>query len=300
MIAQGGNIMAFTLQIKQNKLFGKTKLDISVLAHSCGFMYGSDNDFFILQEGQENNKTAIFYNPDRIGRGIFFDGTKGENGFYEISYNIPTTRGEILDFVRLVKEIERCLGKVEMYCVEEERTFTTEELEENIDKFLDFSLESLNRFCNNKEFQNYILTLALWPYTLPADKVSTWRDCVDLVDFEQTLHAIQSLDVYYAKPRLLQKSGTSEIGAFYVLTEECESVFPVCADGFLNLNELKISEGFIQFYIYSEDRILDGMYSYERFMEEIRQCGIQQFDADHVLIPPMNKESLERLADKLS
>lgn len=37
--------MAFTLQIKQKKLFGKTKLDISTLAHSCGFMYGSNDDF---------------------------------------------------------------------------------------------------------------------------------------------------------------------------------------------------------------------------------------------------------------
>lgn len=292
--------MAFTLQIKQKKLFGKTKLDISLLARSCGFIYGSDDDFFILQENQENNETAIFYNPDRIGRGIFFDGARGENGLYEISYNIPTTRGEIIDFVRLVKEVERRLGKVEMYCIEEERTFTSGELEQNIDKFVDFSLESLKRFCNNEEYQNYILTLALWPYTLPTDKVSAWRDCMDLEDFEQTLHAIQSQDVYYAKPRLLQKSDTSEIGAFYVLTEECESVFPVCADGFLNLNELKISEGFIQFYIYSENRMLDGMYPYERFMEEIRQYGIQQFDADHVLIPPMNKESLEKLVDKLS
>ena len=68
----------------------------------------------------------------------------------------------------------------------------------------------------------------------------------------------------------------------------------------MNLSEIKISEGFIQFYIYSEDRILDGLYPYERFMEEIRQYGVQAFDTGHVLIPPMNKESLERLADKLS
>ncbi|MCM1258279.1 MAG: DUF4299 domain-containing protein [Roseburia sp.] len=193
-----------------------------------------------------------------------------------------------------------------MYCIEEERTFTSGELEENIDKFVEFSLASLTDFCNHKEYQKYIFTLALWPYTLPEDKVLCWRDCTDLEDFEQTLHVIQSQDVYYAKPQLLQKNGTAEIGAFYVLTEECESVFPICADGFfcaeefLNLNELKISEGFIQFYIYSEDRMLDGLYPYEKFMKEIRQCGIQQFDADHVLIPPMNKESLERLADKLS
>lgn len=81
--------MAFTLQIKQKKLFGKTKLDISALAHSCGFKYGANDNFFVLQEGQINQETAVFYNPARIGRGIFFDGAKGENGLYEISYNIP-------------------------------------------------------------------------------------------------------------------------------------------------------------------------------------------------------------------
>ncbi|MDE7247491.1 MAG: DUF4299 domain-containing protein, partial [Lachnospiraceae bacterium] len=142
-------------------------------------------------------------------------------------------------------------------------------------------------------------TLALWPYILPADKVSAWSESADLTDFEQTLHAIQSRDVYYARPKLLQKNDTGEIGAFYVLTEECESVFPVRADGFLNLSEYKINEGFIQFYIYSENRMLDGLYSYERFMEEVQQYGIQQFDTDHVLIPPLNKESLERLAERL-
>ena len=46
--------------------------------------------------------------------------------------------------------------------------------------------------------------------------------------------------------------------------------------------------------------MLDGMYSYERFMEEMQKYGVRQFDADHVLIPPMNKEKLERMADKLS
>lgn len=38
--------MAFTLQIRQKKLFGKTVLDISSLAHACGFCYGSNNDFY--------------------------------------------------------------------------------------------------------------------------------------------------------------------------------------------------------------------------------------------------------------
>ena len=84
--------MAFTLQIRQKKLFGKTVLDIPSLAHTCGFCYGSNNDFYILQENEQSQGTAVFYNPERIGRGIFFNGGKAREGYYEISYNIPTTK----------------------------------------------------------------------------------------------------------------------------------------------------------------------------------------------------------------
>lgn len=291
--------MAFTLQIRQKKVFGKTALDIPSLARACGLSYGSNNDFYILQENEQVRGTAVFYNPERIGRGIFFDGSKAGEGYYELSYNIPTTGAEITDFARLAGEIERRLGRAEMYCVEEERSFTGRELEQWIGNFAAFSRESLNRFCGNKEFASHILTLARWPYTLTEDKVAAWETCTDLSDFEQTLHRLQALDVYYAKPRLLQKNDTKEIGAFYALTEECESIFPVRADGFLNLSELKITEGFVQFVLYSEQRVMEGLFPYERFIEELGRHGVRQFDADHILIPPMTKGELERLAEKL-
>ena len=296
---RGKTTMAFTLQIRQKKLFGKTALDIPSLAHACGFRYGSNNDFYILQEEEQNQGTAIFYNPGRIGRGIYFDGRKAREGYYEISYNIPTTRAEIADFAKLAREIERRLGKAEMYCVEEERTFTGGELEQRIEDFAAFSRKSLNQFCGNKEFGSHILTLARWPYTLTEEKVAAWESCTDLSDFEQTLHDMQARDVYYAKPSLLQKSGTGEIGAFYALTEGCEGVFPVRADGFLNLSELKVKEGFVRFVLYSEQRALDGLFPYGRFVEALEGYGVRQFDADHILIPPLTKGQLEELAGNL-
>ena len=225
--------------------------------------------------------------------------SRAREGYYEVSYNIPTTRTEIMDFARLVAEIERRLDRAEMYCVEEERSFTSRELEQGIEDFAAFSRKSLNQFCGNKEFGSHILTLARWPYTLTEDKVAAWEACTDLSDFERTLHSLQAQDVYYAKPRLLQKNDTKEIGAFYALTEECESVFPVRADGFLNLSELKVTEGFVQFVLYSEQRVMEGMFPYESFIEELRRHGIRQFDADHILIPPMTKAELEKLAGKL-
>ena len=291
--------MAFTLQIRQKKLFGKTTLDIPSLAQACGFCYGSNNDFYILQENEQVGGTAVFYHPEHIGRGIFFNGSKSREGYYEISYNIPTTRSEITDFARLAGEIERRLGRVEMYSVEEERIFTSGELEQVIEDFVAFSRKSLNQFCGNREFRSHILTLARWPYTLTEDKVALWEACTDLSDFERTLHGLQALDVYYAKPRLLQKNDTKEIGAFYALTEECESVFPVRVDGFLNLSELKVTEGFVQFVLYSEQRVLEGMFPYEQFVEELRGYDVRQFDGNHILIPPMTKAELENLAGKL-
>ena len=46
----------------------------------------------------------------------------------------------IHDFIRLAEVITKQLGKVEMYCVEEERNFTVDELKENFERFVDFML----------------------------------------------------------------------------------------------------------------------------------------------------------------
>ena len=310
--------MAFTLQIKWDakhpqkeqhpwkKGFLKKKfsedvgLDIPSLAKACGFRYGSNDEFYILRDGEQTNGTAVLYHPDRIGRGIFVDGRKAGEGFLEISYNIPTTRTEIADFAKLAQEIEHRLGKAELYCVEEERYFTGKELEQGIEAFAEFSLRSLNQFCGNREYKSHILTLALWPYTIPEEKVALWENCKDLTDFEKTIHNLQSQDVYYAKPQLFQNNATKKIGAFYTLTEECVSVFPVHADGFLNIDGIHVDEGFVRFVLYSEQRVLDGLFPYEAFMEAVAQYGIRQFDADHVLIPSIRKEELEKLAEKLN
>ena len=83
------------------------------------------------------------------------------------------------------------------------------------------------------------------------------------------------------------------------MTEECESVFPIKADGFLNFSEYKVSEGFVQFFLYNEQRVMDGLFSYEKFIDAVQQYNVRQFDADHILIPPLKKEQLEELAAKL-
>ena len=291
--------MAFTLQIRAKGLFGNKKIDVEALLSNCSLGFGSDNEFFILEEGKTNQGTCILYNPQRIGRGIFFDASKPHEGKYVLSYNIPTTEAEITDFIRVAQEIERQLKKVEMYCVEEERDYTVEGLVENKERMVQFSLDSLNQFCGNKEYKSYIFTLAMWPLVLTKEQVAQYAACRDLKGFEQLLHDKQKIDLYYAKPTLLRNNNTGKIGAFYTLTEECESIFPVRADGFINTDNIKVDEGFVRFFIYSENRVLDGMFDYERFVKALLDRGATYFDEEHIQVPSMTKRQIAEMAEEI-
>ncbi len=287
--------MAFTLKIEAKTLFGSKAVNFGQLIQNCGLQFGHDNEFYILEDGAADN-TVILYNPNRIGRGIFFDGRNMQEGKVEISYNIPTTEAEITDFIRVAKELERQLKKVEMYCVEEECKYTTEQLEQNKERMVQFSREKLNEFCANKEYSSYIFTLAMWPLELTQEMVDKFETCTDLQEFEQILHDKQSLDVYYGKPILMQKQ-TGEIGAFYTFTEECESIFPIKADGFFCMERINVDEGFIRYYIFSEERLIEGMYDYDKFIQYMLEHGASYYDRSHILVPSMTKAQMEELAE---
>ena len=290
--------MAFTLQIRKKGFFGNKNIDLKLILKNCNLKYGSSNEFYILQEDVINQNTAVLYNPTRIGRGIFFDGSKAAEGEITLSYNIPTTVAEIVDFVRIVKEVERQLKKVALYCVEEEREYTTQTLEDNIPNMTQFSLQSLHEFCK-KEYSTYILTLAMWPFVMNKEQVLEFSECKDLQKFEQLLHDMQAIDAYYAKPTLMQNKADGKILAIYTLTEECVSIFPVKADDFLNLDSIKIDEGLVRFYIFSENQARDGMFSYDRFISYMSEHGARKFDDTHLLIPSITKDEIDHMISEI-
>lgn len=290
--------MAFTLKIQSKTLFGNKKVDFGQLLKNCNLNYGHDNEFYILEDGMQE-ETAILYNPKRIGRGIFFDGRGMKDGKVEISYNIPTTETEIIDFINVVKELNRQMKRTEMFCVEEERKYTLEQLVVNKENMVQFSLEKLNEFCSNKEYVSYILTLACWPLELSDEMVQTFASCTDLCEFEQILHMKQSMDVYYAKPRLYRKEN-GEIFANYVITEDCESIFPIKADAYFCTTKMEISEGTVCYYILSEERMLDGTYNYDEFIKYVMSKGAEYYDKSHIIVPAMSKEQMEEMAKAMA
>lgn len=289
--------MAFTLVIKSKGLFGKVKsINMAELLNNCHLKYGSNNEFYILENDKMEQNTAVLYNPNRIGRGIFFDGRKCSDGQITISYNIPTTKTEIHDFIQIAKEIERQFKNASFYCDEEKRNYTLKDLENNEEAMAAYSLEGLHRFCSNQEMKQCILTLAQYPWFLDAEKREYYKNCPDLDDFEKTIHDLQAGDVYYAKPSLMKNKNDGKSLAIYTLTDECESIFPMEAKDFLNLEDIKVDEGLIGFWIYEEQRRVDGLFSYDKFVEYMMCHGAVKFDANHMRVPAtVTKEDINEM-----
>jgi len=289
--------MPFTLKIQSKTLFGNKKVDFKQLLINCGLRFGHDNEFYIIENGMVDN-TAILYNPKRIGRGIFFDGREMQEGKVLISYNIPTTETEINDFINVVIELKKQLKKISIVCEETKQEYTLNQLIDSKEEMVRFSLEKLNEFCSNKEYTSNVLTLAYWPFVLPDENVKKFASCTDLKEFEQLIHSKQDIDVYYAKPTFY-KNRDGNIIANYVLTEECESIFPIKSDGYFATNKIEIDEGLVCFYILSEDRMIDGAYNYDKFIEYIMHKKCQYFDKSHIIVPSMSKEELVEMAKAL-
>ena len=296
--------MAFTLQIKSKGMFARKKLNFQELLSRCRLAYGVSNAFYVLEEISSSAAAdfagaAILYRPARIGRGIYFDAAKAAEGYVEVSYNIPTTEAEITDFLAIVEELNRQYQKTEMYCVEEERTYTLEELLANKDRMAAFSLQSLHNFCSNKEYSAYIFSLAMWPYALTQEEAERFAVCEDLREFEELIHSKQDEDIYYAKPALMRDRNSGEVLAFYTLTEECDSIFPMRYENFLCQEQIKADKGFVRFFIYSENRAMDGFFDYDRFVSYVMGLGATAYGGWHVRIPPLTKEAIRIMAERI-
>lgn len=111
----------------------------------------------------------------------------------------------------LAKEIERQFKKASFYCTEENRNYTMDELENKEEAMAAFSQESLQRFCNDLEMKQCILTLALYPWFMEPEKREYYKTCPDLDDFEETIHELQAGDFYYAKPSLMKNKNDGKV-----------------------------------------------------------------------------------------
>ncbi len=295
--------MPFSLKITRKGFFTKRTIDIGEMLENCKFKFGTYNDFYVLDEGKHQNNSCILYNPQHIGRGIYFDGN--DDALVEMSINTPTSQYEIEDFFALAKEICRQYKSFDILNVEDNKKFSLEELLGIKDDFIKFNYDELQRGIEKSGFgeRAWIMTATMWPIWIDKKMCNELRESKDLSVFSQLLHDKQNMDTYYAKPSLMRNEVDNSILAIYTLTEDCLSIFPMDFNDFISAsnpqNPIRADKGMIRFFIFSENRPLDGMWDYEEFIKYVMERGATKYDDAHILVPEYNKAGIEEMTNSI-
>lgn len=288
--------MAVSISIKATGILCRQELDLPDLLRRCKLNYGSYDPFFVLTEDYPGD-VGLLYNPSRLGRGIYFDGTKRNEGEVNLCFNLPTTPSEIDDLVRLATEIKVQYRNVEL--THDNITVSIDEFVESVDKYKEYSLATLRGFCETKQYESAIITLVSFPYTLTPDEMEFFSKEGGLEEFEELIHEKQMEKAIYCKPKILTEESTEEVVAFYTLAENCPSILPVEYTCFLSLEQVVVDKGLIRFYLGSESQMMDGYYDYNKFTKVMIEFGATYFDGDHLLLPELGKAEFEEITQAI-
>lgn len=295
--------MPFSLTINRKGIFNKNTVDFEEIVKTLGFQYGIYNDFYVLDEGKSRNNSCIMYNPKQIGRGMFFDGSDASK--VEILINIPTSKQEIADFFELAKEISRQFKTVEIQIDDEPEKYSLEQVLTQKDGLTQFSYEQLLRGIERSDDgeREWILTTVMWPIAVDKEIIEEMKSTGDLSGFSKLLHEKQNMDVHYAKPSLMKNSVDDSIIAFYTMAEDCPTLFPIDFNSFLMTDRpadpIRADKGMIDFYLFSEQKLLGGMWDYNEFIKYVMDHGAKKYDRNRILVPSYTKEEIMELTNSI-
>ena len=275
--------MAFDITISAKKnLFKKTpRLNVEDILKNCNLNFGSYDDYYVLEEDKMYDNTMILYNPQKFARGIFMDLNKFVSGKVSLSINLPTTPSEIDDLFNVINEIINQYVNVNLY-IEDNK------YDKNILGDLKYDLnksclDNLRQIASNNPQLKLIQTLVKFPYTFSDEDREKFKNAKDLTEYEELLHKIQDVDIYYAKPILRQKPG-GDVLSCYSVSNNCTSVFPIDGKNVLCRYNQDSKHTIITFFILEEMKIVGGMYDYNDFINYMIDKGVEYFDDDHIKV----------------
>lgn len=288
--------VAVDIQINADGFLSQKKLDFLTFLMNTKLEFGTYNPYFVLEE-DNTSLVGLLYNPNRMGRGIYFDGSKMEEGQVMMSINLPTTAQEVDDFMSAVGEIRRQYRDVSLVC--EKKTVTYGDFLQSREQYLEYSINTLKNLCATKEYEAAILTLAAFPYTLTPDEMDFFALEGDLQDFEELIHQKQVIEANYACPKIMRNESTDQVVAFYTFTEDCATILPLECNGFMSLEKVDIHCGLVRFYIDSIKKVLPGYYDYSNYIDLLHKRDVAYFDGDHLLTPAYSLRELVEIAKEL-
>ncbi len=275
--------MAVDVTIKSKGLFKKElKLEDILLDNQS---YGIMDESFRLEEGKTGDYTVIF-NKNNICRGYELSIKKGE---INLSMPLPTSDDDIILFYKYIKFICQKMNT---------KVFTRDEEEVSIDRIQEFidldintseqALKQIEENINNGTYENMYIFGALNPVSIGKRELDKIKCSPKKLG--ELLNDLQSIDAYYAVPKIYQKP-TKELFGIYILTEDVLSILPY-KPTLLTSNDIKIEEWYIGFVI---DDNLAGSISYKDFISSIKKE--KEYETEHFILT-LNKEKMQELLKK--
>lgn len=272
--------MSIDVVITQKGLFKKT-LPLQVILGS-ELSYGSYDFGFRLNIEQRDEFEFIAFLPDQIGRGFSVIWNPKEKHRIVLRALTPTCEKELREFYRCIKRITdywKCDLEVDG------NPTTISQFQAGLEGMIAFNEQALLDMCRDilaGKHTSLTLFSAMWPMELGEKEAEQFLS--DPKAFHQWLHEQQSMDVYYAAPMFYDTE--DGIVGVYVLTEDCESVFPHSPSvpfGLLDphTNKALTCEQYrISLFSTTQNAVI-GQLNYESWLDQMGTRPLEYYDSGH-------------------
>ena len=271
--------MSVEVKIKQNSIF-KKKLDITDVISLTGLSYGVCDENYRLIPGETAAHTLL-YDKNRLARGIDASIDKTD---IVLLLSLPTTPFEIHSFYHAVEKICNAL-KTKTYIREEEKV----NLKDN-PQYIKMDeegsvagLEAISEKLEKDKYNRFEIYGICNPISIGANEVKQIGNRLDL--FEEYLHRLQSLDVYYAAPRVYRVQ--NKLVGIYAIGADIVSVVPT--EPYIVLNQI---QGIEEWYVMLKT---GKTIKYKDFIENIP--AKEYYDFNHVIVS-LSEQDVDSLIEQ--
>lgn len=271
--------MSVEVKIKQNSIF-KKKLDITDVISLTGLSYGVCDENYRLIPGETAAHTLL-YDKNRLARGIDASIDKTD---IVLLLSLPTTPFEIHSFYHAVEKICNAL-KTKTYIREEEKVNL-----KNNPQFIKMDeegsvagLEAISEKLEKDKYNRFEIYGICNPISIGANEIKQIGNRLDL--FEEYLHRLQSLDVYYAAPRVYRVQ--NKLVGIYAIDADIVSVVPT--EPYIVLNQI---QGIEEWYVMLKT---GKTIKYKDFIENIP--AKEYYDFNHVIVS-LSEQDVDSLIEQ--
>lgn len=264
--------MSVCARINRRSLF-KEHLGLHEIIEILNLPYGSYDGDYRLQE-YDGSENALIYENNQFARGIELSLEKDE---ILLTLNLPTTLSEIRCFYDSIEKICQKLKK-RSYLKNDEKVLLKEK-ERLIKCDAAASIEAL-RDIEGKlvsgEYVYFEIFGVCHPISIGLQEINEISQNLDC--FAQFLDRLQSIDAYYATPRIYRIE--DRLVGIYVVGPDIQSIVPI-KPSVMSALRGQIEEWYI---LFGEERAI----KYCDFIEHVKEK--KYYDANHVLVALSNSE----------